>query len=178
MTAAFRPRIPISVYAARVILWYRGTMPAGNSRWPGARLVTPARHRGLSRQHVVFAATRSAGCAGFIRAITGITRNRGSAMATIAALIGGIGAGGPVLRRPGARPAAGINRPGPCHPAHAPVRGGNGPAGRPDLAGSSAAGQPQPGASRRAREQPVKMSRHSPEVSQVLRFLESVKARV
>jgi hypothetical protein len=86
-------------------------------------------------------------------------------------------AGGPVLRRPGTRPAAGINRPAPRHRAHAPLCGGNGPAGRPDLAGSSAAGQPQPGAGRRAREHPVKMSRHSPDVSQILRFLESVKAR-
>jgi hypothetical protein len=55
--------------------------------------------------------------------------------------------------------------------------GGNGPAGRPDLAGSGAADQPQPGARRRACEQPVKMSRHSPAVSQALRILESVKAR-
>jgi hypothetical protein len=46
MAAAFRPRIPLSVYAARVILWYRGTMPAGNGRRPAARLVTPAWHRG------------------------------------------------------------------------------------------------------------------------------------
>ena len=70
-------------------------------------------------------------------------------------------AGGPVLRRPGTRPAAGINRPSPRHPAHAAVRGGNGPAGHPDLAGSSAAAQPHPRARRRAREQPVKTSGHS-----------------
>ncbi len=37
MAAAFCARIPFSVYAARVILWYRGTMPPGNGRWPAAR---------------------------------------------------------------------------------------------------------------------------------------------
>jgi MFS family permease len=91
-------------------------------------------------------------------AIATLVRNRGSAMATIAALIGGIGAfcGALVNVLVGYNLAAAAT-------AH--------------MSPSSAAGQPQPGAGRRAREQPVKMSRHSPAVSQALRLLESVKAR-
>jgi hypothetical protein len=77
-------------------------------------------------------------------------------------------AGGPVLRRPGTRPAAGVNRPGPCRRAHAAVCGGHGPAGRLDLAGSRAAGQPHPGACRHTCEQPVKTSRPQPQASAAL----------
>ena len=50
-------------------------------------------------------------------------------------------AGGPVLRRPGSRPAADILRSG-RHPVHAAIRGRDGPAGSPDLAGSRPASQP------------------------------------
>ena len=72
-------------------------------------------------------------------------------------------AGGPVLRRPGSRPAADILRSG-RRPVHAAICGRDGPAGRPDLAGGRAARQPATlGADRRTRVAVGEGTRPAPE---------------
>ena len=187
MAAPFRQRLPISGYAARVILWHRGTILAENGRSPADGLVTPARHRGLSQEIAVMPhGSTGIGAAGTTAApgspvgedwqhlvlatgpASSVDRAGAHGVCPVAQPERAALAGGPVLRRAGTRPGAGVNRPGPYRPAHAAVRGGHGPAGRLDLEGSRAAGQQHPRACRHACEHPVKRSRPQPEASAAL----------